>query len=65
MTYVVCKVCCEEYPVEEIFFLMACQHDYCINCVRAHLEKLVSECSVSKLKCLDYECRETFSDEEI
>lgn len=28
------------------------------------MEKLIENCEVSKLKCLDYECRATFSEEE-
>ena len=65
VTYSVCKICCEMYPLEEMFTLIACGHEYCIQCVRAHLEKLIEGCEVSKLKCLDYECQMTFFDEEL
>ena len=65
MTYSVCKVCCEMYPLDEMFTLIACGHEYCIQCVRAHLEKLIESCEVSKLKCLDYECQMTFLEDEL
>lgn len=45
-------------------FTLRCGHSFCLSCTRAHLEKLITECEVSKLKCLDYECRETFVEEE-
>ena len=45
--------------------LSGCGHEFCVNCVQAHLEKLITGCEVSKLKCLDYECRSTFTDEEL
>lgn len=48
-----------------MFFMSACGHNYCRECVRGHLEKLINTCEVSKLKCLDYECRETFTEDEI
>ena len=33
--------------------------------MRAHLEKLIESCEVSKLKCLDYECQMTFLEDEL
>lgn len=48
-----------------MFFMSACGHNYCRTCVRGHLDKLIDNCEVSKLKCLDYECRETFTEDEI
>ena len=50
--------------MDQMFTLMNCGHSYCVECTKAHLEKLIENCEVSKLKCLDYECRETFSEEE-
>ena len=61
----VCKICCEEYKLEEMFTLLQCGHQYCLLCVKAHLEKLIESCEVSKLKCLDYECQMTFVEDEL
>jgi ariadne-1 len=47
-----------------MFTLLACGHQFCIDCTRSHLTKLVDNCEVAKLKCADYECRATFSEEE-
>lgn len=58
-TFAPCPVCYEMSTVEQMFTLK-CGHSYCLPCTRSHLEKLITECEVSKLKCLDYECRETF-----
>ena len=51
--------------MEKMFTLMQCAHEFCQECVRAHLEKLIEGCEVSKLKCLDYECPATFVDDEL
>ena len=65
LTYLCCQVCYELQDSEQFFFLKECGHEYCKSCVNMHLQKLIDTCEVSKLKCLNYECRATFSEEEI
>jgi len=45
--------------------LLSCSHEFCKDCTKAHLNKLIDECALSKQKCPDYTCTSTFSKEEV
>lgn len=63
-TWATCNVCYELIKQEDFFVLEQCGHEFCKECMTQQLKTLVETCTVSKLKCLDYECRELLTDEQ-
>jgi hypothetical protein len=59
-----CNSCYLCYRTED-FFCLACGHRFCLNCNRDHLSTKVQSGIVQNLPCMQFECKELFTAEQI
>ena len=59
-----CMVCFERFEESNLWSLK-CNHKFCINCIHSYLNNELEITKVGKIKCIDINCHELFTDEEI
>lgn len=62
---VLCAICCDYYLKKDMFHLPGCNHEYCKNCMADHLKVKVSDGQVVKIGCMDFNCKEIFTADDI
>jgi hypothetical protein len=60
-----CMICCYSYAKQDMFHLSTCSHEYCKNCMSDHLKIKVTDGQVVKIGCMDFNCAQLFTQEDI
>lgn len=63
--YEQCQVCYCDYTKEEMFSLDGCVHEFCENCVKAHLTQHIESGKAIKITCMESGCPEQFQEEQV
>jgi hypothetical protein len=62
---IMCQICTFSYKKEHFFHLPGCNHEFCRNCMGEHLASNIKDGKVVKIKCMDFECQEEFTEKDI
>jgi len=65
MEIVVCKICCDEFSIQDEWFELSCGHAYCKECLNRLIEVLVNQGGVLAMLCPQPGCGESMKSEEI
>ena len=59
-----CPICTEFYTEDEMFGL-SCGHLQCKYCIQTNLQCNITEGKVLKIRCMEHECKEVYTAEDI
>ena len=59
-----CASCYLQY-LPESFFALGCEHAFCLNCTRDHLQTRIVDGKAMKIPCMHFQCKQMFQAEHI
>ena len=58
-------MCYNEYSKESGFVALSCNHRFCKECVKDHITSKIASGTVSKIKCMQFDCDLEYSADDI
>ena len=60
-----CIICDNYYKKENMIQLKKCNHTYCKNCWLSYIKSKIDNLDIKQLKCIDYDCKEILTEDNI